>query len=158
MQKHQSKLVRPANKYVLDEGVQHGKIFSVGVKEFPSIYHDSGKRDALVIKVEFIKPNGEFIYVEYAPTITWSEKGKFMKMLHALDVVPAMGKELDINTLNGMNVTATIENVERDNVVYSNIIRIQKREVGVHATKPNQDDSEMLNQLFDVDDINFEDM
>lgn len=126
----QTKLVRPSinsNKYVLDERVQNGKIFSVGVKEFPSIYHDSGKRDALVIKVEFINPNGKLIYLEYAPTITWSEKGKFMKTLDDLDAVPAEGKELDTNELFGMNVTATIENVERNNFVYSNIVRIQKR-------------------------------
>ncbi|MDV2888130.1 hypothetical protein RYX45_23490, partial [Alkalihalophilus pseudofirmus] len=83
-----------------------------------SIYHASGKRDALNLKVEFIKPNGDLVYLFYAPTITWSPKGKFMKMLHDLDKVPAMGEELDINSLVGMNVTATIENVERDNVVY----------------------------------------
>lgn len=158
MNKCQSKLVRPSNKYVLDEGVQNGKIFSVGVKEFPSIYHDSGKRDALVIKVEFIKPNGEFIYLEYAPTITWSEKGRFMKMLHDLDKVPAMGEELDTNGLVGMSVTTTIENIQRDDIVYSNIVRIQKRGNGIQAKASNEEDSEMMNQLFDVDDIDFDDM
>jgi hypothetical protein len=94
----------------------------------------------------------------YAPTITWSEKGKFMQMLHDLDVVPAMGEEFDINKLVGMKVTATIENVQRGNVVYSNIIRIQKREanIQVQAEKLNEEDSEMLNQLFEVDDIDFD--
>lgn len=121
-----SKLVRPSNKIVLDEGAVKGKIFSLEVREFESNFHPSGKRDALNLKVEFIKPNGELFYLYFAPTITWSEKGKFMKMLHDLDVVPAEGEELDINVLIGMNVTATIENVERDNIVYSNIIRIQK--------------------------------
>ncbi|WP_110928442.1 hypothetical protein [Bacillus massiliglaciei] len=158
MQKLQSKLVRPSNKYVLDDGAKNGKIFSVRVKEFPSIYHDSGKRDALVIKVEFIKPNGEFIYLEYAPTITWSPKGRLMKLLDDLDAVPAEGEELDTDGLVGMNVTATIENVQRDDIVYSNIVRIQKGEAGIHAKKPNQEDSEMMNQLFDVDDIDFDDM
>ncbi|MBL5767275.1 MULTISPECIES: hypothetical protein [Bacillales] len=158
MQKYQSKLVRPTNKYVLDEGALKGKIFSVNVKECPSMYHESGKRDALVIKIEFINSNGDLVYVEYAPTITWSEKGKFMKTLHDLDVVPAMGEELDINTLVGMRVTATIENVERNNVVYSNIVRIQKRETDIQAKVSNEEDSEMMNQLFDVDEIDFDGM
>ncbi|ESU34155.1 hypothetical protein G3A_02485 [Bacillus sp. 17376] len=157
----QSKLVRPSkksNKYVLSEGAQEGRIFSVEVKEFPSVYHDSGKRDALNTKVEFIKPNGEFVYLYYAPTITWSEKGKLMKMLHDLDVVPAEDEELDINSLIGMKVTATIENVERDGIVYSNIVRIQKRVTRNPAKEPNKDDSEMMKQLSDVDDIDFDDM
>lgn len=161
MKNVQSKLVRPSsklNKNPLGDGAQEGRIFSVEVKEFDSFYHDSGKRVALNIKVEFIKPNGELVYLYYAPTIIWSEKGKFMKMLHDLDVVPAEGEELDINVLIGMKVTATIETVERDNVFYSNIVRIQKRVAGIQAKKPNQDDSEMMNQLFDVDDIDFDDM
>ncbi|MGE7664280.1 hypothetical protein ACQKMN_01040 [Ureibacillus composti] len=158
MQKLQSRLVRHSNKYVLGDGAQNGKLFSVEVKEFPSNYHVSGKRVALNIKVEFIKPNGEFVYLYYAPTITWSEKGKFMKMLHDLDVVPAEGEELDINALIGMRVTATIENVERDGTVYSNIVRIQKRETSIPAKKPNKEDSEMMKQLFNVDDIDFDDM
>ncbi|QJX63799.1 hypothetical protein HLK66_20570 [Niallia circulans] len=157
---NQSILIRKSNttKYVLDEGVHNGKIFSVEVKKFDSIYHDSGKRVALNTKVEFVKTNGEFIYLYYAPTITWSEKGKFMKMLHDLDVVPAEGEELDINGLIGMKVTATIENVERNNVVYSNIVRIQKRATRIPTKTSNEDDSEMMNQLFDVDDIDFEGM
>ncbi|WP_152681085.1 hypothetical protein [Neobacillus vireti] len=158
MQKLQSKLVRPSNKYFFDDGAKNGKIFSVDVKEFDSYYHDSGKRVALNTKVEFIKPNGEFFYLYYAPTITWSEKGKFLKMLHDLDVVPAEGEELDINALVGMNVTATIENVERDNVVYSNIVRIQKRGTSTQAKAQKEEDSEMMKQLFDVDDIDFGDM
>ncbi len=155
---NKSKLVRPSNKNVLDEGAQKGKIFSVEIKEFDSIYHASGKRDALNLKVEFIKPNGDLVYLFYAPTITWSPKGKFMKMLHDLDKVPAMGEELDINSLVGMNVTATIENVERDNVVYSNIVRIQKRGTGNQAMASNEEDSEMMNQLFNGDDFHFADM
>lgn len=158
MSRCQSNLVRPTNKYVLDEGLQKGKIFSVNVKEFPSIYHDSGKRDALVIKIEFIRPNGELVYVEYAPTITWSEKGRLMKMLHDLGKVPAIGAELDINSLVGMDVTATIENVERNNVVYSNIVRIQKRAASLPANSVKEEDSKMMKQLFDVDDIDFGDM
>lgn len=158
MNKCQSKLVRPSNKYVVNEGAQDGKIFTVEVKEFDSIYHASGKRDALNLKVEFIKPNGDLVYLFYAPTITWSPKGKFMQMLYDLQVVPAMGEELDINSLVGMNVTATIENVERDNVVYSNIVRIQKRATSIPAKTSDEEDSEMMNQLFDVDDIDFDDM
>ena len=136
MQKYQSTLVRSStksNKYVFDEGLKDGKIFSVEVKEFDSFYHDSGKRLALNTKVEFINANGELVYLYYAPTITWSEKGRLMKMLHDLDVVPAEGEELDTNALIGMQVTATIENVERDNVVYSNIVRIQKRGANIQA-------------------------
>ncbi|WP_110112526.1 hypothetical protein [Bacillus sp. CGMCC 1.16541] len=155
---NKSKLVRPSNKNVLDEGAQKGKIFSVEIKEFDSIYHASGKRDALNLKVEFIKPNGDLVYLFYAPTITWSPKGKFMKMLHDLDKVPAMGEELDINSLVGMNVTATIENVERDNVVYSNIVRIQKRATSIPVKPSNEEDSEMMDELFNVDDIDFDDM
>lgn len=133
MQKIQSKLVRPSHKYTLDGGAQNAKIFSVEIKEFPSTYHASGKRDALNLRLEFINLNGELVYLYYAPTITWSPKGKLMKMLHDLDVVPAEGEELDINMLKGMRVTATIENVERNGVVYSNIVRIQKREAGNQA-------------------------
>lgn len=161
MSKKQSKLIRPSSKLKknpLGDGAQEGRIFSVEDKEFDSIYHDSGKRVALNIKVEFINSNGELVYLYYAPTITWSKKGKLMKMLHDLDVVPAEGEELDINALIGMKVRATIENVERNNVVYSNIVRIQKRGTGLQTKIPNQDDSEMMNQLFDVDDIDFNDM
>ncbi len=156
MNRYQTKLVRPSNKYNLGVGPQKGKIFSVEVKEFDSLYHDSGKRVALNTKVEFIKPNGEFVYLYYAPTITWSEKGKLMKMLQDLDVVPAEGEELDINALIGMKVTATIENVERDGTVYSNIVRIQKRVTSIPAKKSNKEHSEVMKQLFDVDDIDFD--
>lgn len=158
MSKRQSKLVRPSNKNVLDEGAKKGIILSVKVKEFDSIYHGSGKRDALNIKVEFITQNGELVHLYYAPTITWSPKGKLMKLLDDLDAVPAEGEELDTNGLVGMDVTATIENVERDNIVYSNIVRIQKRTTSIPSMASNEEDSEMMNQLFDVDDIVFEDM
>ena len=159
MKKCQSKLIRPSNKYVLDEGLKKGKIFSVEVKTFDSIYHASGKREALNIKVEFIKPNGELVYLYFAPTITWSPKGKLMKMLEDLDVVPAMGEELDMNALVGMNVTATIENLQRDGVVYSNIVRVQR--IGTDITvqaKKNDEDSLMTDQLFDVDAIDFDNL
>lgn len=161
MSSMQSKLVRPSsksNKNPLGDGAQEGRILSVEVKEFDSFYHDSGKRVALNIKVEFIKPNGELVYLYYAPTITWSEKGKVMKTLNDLDVLPAEGEELDNNALVGMEVTETIENVERDNIVYSNIVRIQKRATIIPAKASNEEDSEMMNQLFDVDDIDFGDM
>ncbi|MEQ2465134.1 hypothetical protein [Niallia hominis] len=160
MSSMQSKLVRPSsksNKNPLGDGEKEGRIFSIEVKEFPSAYHDSGKRVALNIKVEFINAIGELVYLYYAPTITWSEKGKFVKLLHDLDAFPAEGEELYTNALIGMRVTATIENVERDNVVYSNIVRIQKRATSI-PTKVSNDDSEMMNQLFDVDDIDFEGM
>lgn len=161
MSRCQSKLVRPTNKSKknpLGDGVQEGRIVSVEVKEFDSFYHDSGKRVALNIKVEFINPNGELVYLYYAPTITWFEKGRFMKTLHDLDVVPAEGEELNTQVLIGMRVTATIENVERNNVTYSNIVRIQKRATNIPAKALDEEDSEMMKQLFDVDDIDFGDM
>ena len=161
MSSMQSKLVRPTNKSKknpLGDGAQEGRIVSVEVKEFDSFYHDSGKRVALNIKVEFIKPNGELVCLYYAPTITWSEKGKFMKLLHDLNAVPVEGEELNIQALISMKVTATIENVERDNIVYSNIVRIQKRVTEIPAKSMNEEDDEMMNQLFDVDDIDFDDM
>ena len=160
MSKRQSKLVRPSNKNFLDEGPKKGKILSVEVKEFDSIYHDSGKRDALNIKVEFITLNGELVHLYYAPTITWSMKGKLMQMLDDLDALPPKGKELDTNALVGMDVTATIENVQRGDNVYSNIVRIQKRGTGiqVQAKPSNEEDSEMMDEFFNVDTIDFDDM
>lgn len=157
----QSQLIRPtskSNKNALGDGEQEGIIFSVEVKEFNSTYHDSGKRVAFNVKVEFKKSNGELVYLYYAPTITWSEKGKFMKLLHDLDAIPAEGEELNTQALIGMRVTATVENVERDNVVYSNIVRIQKRATSIPAKSSNEEDDEMMKQLFDVDDIDFGDM
>lgn len=161
MKNVKSKIVRPSSKSKknpLGDGAQEGRIVSVEVKEFDSIYHDSGKRVALNIKVEFIKPNGELVSLYYAPTITWSEKGRFMKMLHDLNVVPAEGEELNTQELNGMRVTATIENVERNNVIYSNIVRIRKRATSIPAKSTNEEDEEMMKQLFDVDDMDFGDM
>lgn len=161
MQKRQSQLVRPTSKSKknpLGDGAQEGGIVSVEVKEFDSFYHDSGKRVALNIKVEFINPNGELVCLYYAPTITWSEKGNFMKMLHDLGIVPAEGEELNTQALIGMRVTATIENVERNNVVYSNIVRLQKRATSTPAKSSNEEDEEMMKKLFDVDDIDFGDM
>lgn len=161
MKNLQSNLVRPSsrlNKNPLGDGAQEGRIFSTEVKEFDSFYHDSGKRVALNIKVEFTNPNGELVYLYYSPTITWSEKGNLMKMLHDLDVVPAEGEELDINALIGMKVTATIENVMRDNSTHSKIVRIQRRDTSIQAKASNKEDNEMMNQLFDVDDIDFDDM
>lgn len=161
MSSKQSQLVRPTSKSkknLLGDGAKEGRIVSVEVKEFDSFYHDSGKRVALNIKVEFINSNGELVCLYYAPTITWSEKGKFMIMLHDLDIVPAEGEELNTQALIGMRVIATIENVERNNVVYSNIVRIQKRSTSISAKASNEEDSEIMNQLFDVDDIDFEGM
>jgi hypothetical protein len=149
MKKYNSKLTRTSTNPFEPEGIREGKIFSVGVKELDSQYHDSGKREALHIKVEIVKANGELGYLYYSPTLMWSPLGKLMRTLQDLQAVPNMGEELDLNVLVGMPVIVTIENVERNNVVYSNIVKMKKREqvnqgFSTNRNQVNADDTDHL--------------
>lgn len=123
-----AKLTRTATKPTIQEGTYPGEIDSVEVREMNSSYHESGKRTAVSVKVNFTLSNGVQCDLFYAPTLTWSPKGKLMKMLHDLQAVPALGKQLDLDALVGMAVTVKVENVVGDAVTYSNIVEMKKSE------------------------------
>jgi len=129
-----SKLTRTAKKPTTQAGTFPGKIESVEIREMSSSYHESGKRDAVNLKVGLKQANGERCYEYYAPTLTWSPKGKLMKMLQDLQAVPAMGEQLDIDALVGMDVMVKVANVVVGAETHSNIVELKKSETVERGT------------------------
>ena len=127
MTKVHSKLVRMPFNQTAEEGMRKAILDSLKVREVASSFHSSGKRDVLDFRVQVFNDNGESVYLHYTPTLTWSPKGKLMSTLQELDSIPAVGEELDLDSLVGMEVMALIENVERNGTVYSNIVKLKKR-------------------------------
>lgn len=155
-----SKLVRTSTSPVVSEGLQNGTIVSVEEKEFESQYHDSGTREALNFKVELLDDDGEAVYLYYAPTITWAPKGKLMYTLQDLQAVPEIGEELDLDQFIGMDVTVTIENTERNQTIYSNIVNLKKRESSSKgfARRRKLSKSEDASAIFDEVDLDLADI
>ncbi|MBS4223842.1 hypothetical protein [Lederbergia citrea] len=150
-----SRLIRTSTNPVVNEGEQKGTIVSVEEKEFESQYHDSGIRDAINFKVELLDANGEVVHLYYAPTITWAPKGKLMRTLQDLQAVPEVGEELDLEQFIGMDVTVTIENTERNQTVYSNIVKVKKGVSSIKsiAKRRSRSKAENVGAIFEEDDL-----
>lgn len=123
-----------------------GRIITATVEKRPSQYHDKGVREALVLSVAVKDPDGRTRQLEYAPTLTWSPKGKLYPMLVDLDVLPEPDEDLCLSVFLGMPVTVTIEAKEYNGEVFNNIVRLQRAAVSPVVTKtitPHRADIEL---------------
>ncbi|NTU22479.1 hypothetical protein HPY28_19335 [Brevibacillus sp. HB1.2] len=121
-------LERPISTFPLvPDGVYNGQLESVEIKELESSFHPNGKRTAVNFKINIKLPDDEVETLYVSPTYTWSMKGKLIKQLDDLEALPEPGESLDLDRLEGMNVTVYVENTEKDGQTYSNIVKMTKR-------------------------------
>jgi hypothetical protein len=148
-------ITRPlTNQTIVQEGVYNGcEIESADIMEMDSQFHETGKRDVLNLKVRIPLPNGDSATLFYAPNLAWGAKSRMVKLLQDLEALPDPGEDLDLDSLVGMKVTVFVENVEKDDKTYSNIVKM-KKEKGtavrppVPARKVTQSDLNEMEDLF----------
>ena len=120
-------LQRPAEiKDYVEEGSHEGKIEEVELKELASDYHPSGKRVAVMIKVNVEDGHGNKVSICEFPTYTWDERGNWHKILKDLDMLPEPGDKFELDNLVGLKVKVLVENVEKRGKTYSNITKMRK--------------------------------
>lgn len=124
---HANVLARPeSNKKTVADGAYNGFIRSAEFAERDSQYSDDGKRIVLNIKVEVTDEDGETVDLYISPNYSWSPRGNMMKILEKLEALPAPGESISLEDLVDMPVQVIVENVEKDNVTYSNIMSIKR--------------------------------
>ena len=129
---HSNVLARPASiKKNVPDGSYNGLISSVEFAERDSQYSDDGKRIVLNIKVEVTDEDGETVDLYISPNYSWSPRGNMMKILEKLEALPAPGESISLEELVDMPVQVIVENVEKDNVTYSNIMSIKRIEQSI---------------------------
>lgn len=120
-------LERPEwNKRNVDDGDYFGETVSAELVERESNFSDDGTRVVLSIKIEVQDESGDIVDLYVSPNYTWSKKGKMIKILEELDVLPKPGESIDIGDLVGIPVQVLVENTEKNGEIYSNIISIKK--------------------------------
>lgn len=126
---HESQMVfkRPSTNTSVEDGMYNAKILSACVKVVESIYHPEG-RTVLNLKIGLDTEEGR-LELYKTVTFSWSQMGKMIPLLTDLEVLPEPGEELDRNDLIGMAIRVMVQNVEKDNMVYSNIVSLKKAKV-----------------------------
>lgn len=120
-------LARPeSKKKTVADGAYNGFTRSVEFAERDSQYSDDGKRIVLNIKVEVTDEGGETVDLYISPNYSWSPRGNMMKILEKLEALPAPGESIALDGLIDIPVQVIVENVEKDNVKYSNIMSIKR--------------------------------
>ncbi|WP_312505943.1 hypothetical protein [Lysinibacillus sp.] len=124
---HANVLARPeSNNKNVSDGAYNGFIRLAEFVERDCQYSADGKRIVLNIKVEVIDEEGETVDLYIAPNYSWSKLGKMVKILEKLEVLPNPGESISLEELVDMPVLVIVENVEKDNVTYSNIKSIER--------------------------------
>lgn len=124
---NQDYLDRPeGNKRSIEDGVYEGETSNAELQEWESKFSEDGTRVVLSIRVEVEDADGETVDLYIAPNFSWSKRGKMIKVLENLDMLPAPGERLDLEDLVGIPVQVMVENVEKDGETYSNIIRMKR--------------------------------
>lgn len=124
---HANVLARPeSNKKTVADGAYNGSIRSAEFAERDSQYSDDGKRIVLNIKVEVTDEDGETVDLYISPNYSWSSRGNMVKILEKLEALPAPGESIALDDLIDIPVQVIVENVEKDNVTYSNIVSIKR--------------------------------
>lgn len=164
---HANVLARPeSNKKNVSDGAYNGFIRLAEFAERDSQYSDDGKRIVLNIKVEVTDEENETVDLYISPNYSWSTRGNMLKILEKLEALPAPGESISLEDLVDMPVQVIVENVEKDNVTYSNIMSIKrikqsttkksifKKTLKNNASKPKiseslESDFDELDDLFD---------
>ena len=115
--------VRPMHDFHVQNGEYTGRIMDALFKEMPSMYHTSGYREVLSIRVRVFHDSGE-TPLFYTVNFDWSNR-RFVKTLEDLDVLPERGQAFDPRLLDGQNVMVTILNEEKNGINYSNIVTLK---------------------------------
>lgn len=124
---HANVLARPAdNKRTIPDGAYNGEMTNAEFVERDSQYSEDGKRVVLNIKVEVEDDEGEVVDLYIAPNYTWSKRGSMIKILEKLGALPAPGESIDLDELVGIPVQVIVENIEKDDETYSNIVSIKR--------------------------------
>lgn len=121
-------LTRPNDKKRtnIPDGNYKGRIVEAEIKEISCNYSPTGKRIVLNIKARIDDGNGNTEILYKSVNYVWHEQGNMVKLLDDLGELPKPGQELVLENLIDIPVNITIENVEKDGAVYSNIVRITR--------------------------------
>jgi hypothetical protein len=123
-------LVRPEeNKRSISDGMYEGTTAYAELQERECRFSKDGTRVVLSIRVEVEDEDGETVDLYVAPNYSWSKRGHMMQLLESLDALPEPGESIALQDLVGIPVQVLVENVEKNGEVYSNIVRIKKRQV-----------------------------
>lgn len=126
---HANVLARPvSNKKNTSDGTYDGVIRSAEFAERDCQYSADGKRIVLNLKVEVIDDEGEEVDLYIAPNYSWSTRGNMVKILENIGALPAPGETMALEDLIDIPVQVIVENVDKDNVTYSNITSIKRIE------------------------------
>lgn len=152
---HKNLLARPAyNKITIPNGAYNGELTKAELVERDSKYSEDKKRVVLNLKVEVGDDEGEVVDLYIAPNYSWSKKGGMIKILENLEILPEPGETIDLDELIGIPVQVIVENVEKDDETYSNIVSI-KRIKTIQSQRRNQKKSftRKPNEYIEVDSI-----
>lgn len=132
---------RPQYQSDLKEDVAYtGEIVSIEKRKLPSQYHPKGERQAIQFEV-VLNHSGDTTRLFYAPSLTWSKKGKLYKLLSDLGHLPDVGQTMNFNKLIGIKVNVFVYNVQRDGAVFSNIYKM----IPLDEDTPEQDQESTVN-------------
>lgn len=124
---HSNVLARPeSNKKNVPDGAYNGVIRSAEFAERDNYYKPDEKRIVLILKIEVTDEEGEAVDLYIAPNYSWSSRGNMVKILEKLEALPAPGESIALDDLIDIPVQVIVENVEKDNVTYSNIMSIKR--------------------------------
>lgn len=124
---HANVLARPAsNKKNVPDGSYSGFIRSVEFAERDNFYKPDEKRIVVIFKIEVTDEEDEAVDLYLSPNYSWSARGHLVKILEKLEALPAPGEAIALDDLIDMSVQVIVENVEKDNVTYSNIVSIKR--------------------------------
>jgi len=120
-------LQRPeGNKRTTDDGVYRGITAHAEFQEWSCNFSKDGTRVVLSLRVEVEDSEGELVDLYISPNYSWSKKGKMIKLLEDLDMLPGPGEGIKLADLVGIPVQVTVENVEKDEETYSNIVSMKR--------------------------------
>lgn len=121
-------IFRPGDD-VLPPGVYTGELVSVERSEYPSDYHDSGKREALDMKYRLSDGDGNAGTVMDYPTLSFDHRSNLHKTLKGLNALPDRGEGLDLDELEGTRVRAVVEvEQKRGGGEYNKIVQVSELE------------------------------
>lgn len=121
-------LTRPESSEVeiVPEGLQNAELVEAELVERDSKFSEDGKRVVLNSRVLVTTSDNKTASLYYSVTYSWSKRGKMCKLLEDLQMMPEPGENLKIADLIGIPVQVLVQNVDKDGVVYSNIVSIKR--------------------------------
>lgn len=99
----------------------------VGTLEFVHVWRNKYlNRDTLSFRVQLEDEEGYLFSLFFAPVIDWHYSSKLFRTLEALDSVPYLGEEIDLDDFIGMKVFVEIKNHVKRGQAYHNIVSLEK--------------------------------